>query len=100
MLPEFNPFKYNSFPINGARQSHLLTAALQQKIAGHASDNRLADLPPDPHLSIGDGLYGQHTAIVSAFYAHLPANGSELVLFDVNRNTKFGPLLSSASETC
>ena len=22
MLPEFNPFKYNSFPINGARQSH------------------------------------------------------------------------------
>src|SRR4051794_17465108 len=45
VLPEFNPFKYNSFPINGARQSHLLTAALQQKIAGHASDNRLADLP-------------------------------------------------------
>ena len=32
-------------------------------------------------------------AIVSALYAHLPANGSELVLFDVNRNTKFGPLL-------
>ena len=32
-------------------------------------------------------------------YAHLPANGSELVLFDVNRNTKFGPLLSSASDT-
>ena len=21
ILPEFNPFKYNSFPVNGARQS-------------------------------------------------------------------------------
>ena len=31
VLPEFNPFKYNSFPINGARQSHLLTQALQRR---------------------------------------------------------------------
>ena len=26
-------------------------------------------------------------------YARLPANGSELVLCDLNRNAKFGPLL-------
>jgi len=32
-LPEFNPFKYNSFPVNGAWQSHRLTQALQQQIA-------------------------------------------------------------------
>ncbi len=25
ILPEFNPFKYNSFPVNAARQSHRLT---------------------------------------------------------------------------
>ena len=29
---------------------------------------------------------------------HLPANGSELVLFDVNRDAKLGPLLRSASD--
>lgn len=29
VVPEFNPFKYNSFPINGARQSSLLTRSLQ-----------------------------------------------------------------------
>ena len=29
IVPEFNPFKYNSFPVNGARQSHRLTTALQ-----------------------------------------------------------------------
>jgi hypothetical protein len=36
-------------------------------------------------------------AIISSLYVHLPANGSELVLFDLNRSTKLGPLLSSAS---
>ena len=34
------------------------------------------------------------SAIVTALYQNLPANGSELVLFDVNRSVKFGPLLN------
>jgi hypothetical protein len=38
-------------------------------------------------------------AIISGLYAHLPANGSELVLFDINRGATLGPLLRSASET-
>ena len=33
ILPEFNPFKYNSFPVNGAGQSHRLTVALQDRLA-------------------------------------------------------------------
>jgi alpha-beta hydrolase superfamily lysophospholipase len=32
VTPEFNPFKYNSFPVNGARQSYRLTDALQAQI--------------------------------------------------------------------
>jgi hypothetical protein len=39
------------------------------------------------------------SAIASDFYAHLPANGSELVLFDINRAATFGLLLRQASET-
>ena len=38
-------------------------------------------------------------AIIASLYAHLPANGSELVLFDMNRSAKLGPLLSSAADT-
>ena len=38
-------------------------------------------------------------AVVSGLYSHLPSNGSELVLFDVNRNAKLGPLLRPAAET-
>ena len=32
LLPEYNPFKYNSFPVNGARQSYQLTVALQEQL--------------------------------------------------------------------
>jgi hypothetical protein len=32
-------------------------------------------------------------AVIAALYAFLPANGSELVLFDLNRNAKLGLLL-------
>ena len=32
-------------------------------------------------------------AVVRTLFAHLPANGSELVLFDINRNARLGPLL-------
>ncbi len=38
-------------------------------------------------------------AVINALYAQLPANGSELVLFDLNRNTKLGPLLRASFAT-
>jgi hypothetical protein len=38
-------------------------------------------------------------AIISRVYDQLPANGSELVLFDVNRTVKFGPLLRTSAST-
>ena len=64
-----------------------------------ARDGRLVDLPPViTFQSVMDSTVSTR-AIVSAFYFHLPANGSELVLFDLNRSTKFGPLLRSASDT-
>ncbi len=99
VLPEFNPFKYNSFPVNGARQSHLLTTALQRRIAAGAADGRLAGLPPILTFQSVMDFTVSTRAIVTSLYVHLPENGSELVLFDVNRNTKFGLLLSSASDT-
>jgi alpha-beta hydrolase superfamily lysophospholipase len=93
ILPEFNPFKYNSFPVNGARQSYLLTNALQQKILSEARNQRLSGLAPAITFQSVLDFTVSTRAIISSFYAHLPANGSELVLFDVNHNTQFGPLV-------
>lgn len=99
MLPEFNPFKYNSFPVNGARQSHLLTQALQQKIVRLAREGRLTELAPTLTFQSVMDFTVSTRAIITSLYAHLPANGSELVLFDLNRSAKFGPLLSTTSDT-
>ena len=99
VLPEFNPFKYNSFPVNGARQSHRLTVALQQQITRLAGENRLDHLAPVLTFQSVLDFTVSARAIVDALYAHLPTNGSELVLFDINRTSKFVPLLRNASET-
>jgi alpha-beta hydrolase superfamily lysophospholipase len=99
VLPEFNPFKYNSFPVNGARQSHRLTVALQEQITRLAGENRLTHLPPVLTFQSVIDFTVSTRAIVHALYVHLPPNGSELVLFDINRTSKFVPLLRNASET-
>lgn len=96
-LPEFNPFKYNSFPVNGARQSWQLTQVLQQKIARQAEAGQLIDLPPLLTFQSVMDFTVSTRAIISSLYALLPANGNELVLFDSNRNAKLGPLLSAAA---
>ena len=98
ILPEFNPFKYNSFPVNGARQSWDLTQALQQQIRRQAQSGQLAGLPPILTFQSVIDFTVSTRAIIASLYAHLPANGSELVLFDLNRDAKLGPLLRSASD--
>ncbi len=97
ITPEFNPFKYNSFPINGARQSSLLTRALQERFTRYEREQRLGEVPPVLTFQSVVDFTVSTRAIVDALYARLPANGSELVLFDLNRNAKLGPLLRSSA---
>lgn len=99
IVPEFNPFKYNSFPVNGARQTHRLTVALQDRILRFARDGRLDRLPPVLTFQSVVDFTVSTPAILSALYAHLPANGSELVLFDLNRAAVVGPLMRNAAES-
>jgi alpha-beta hydrolase superfamily lysophospholipase len=99
VLPEFNPFKYNSFPINGARQTQRLTALLQDQIVRLGQAHRLAGLPPVLTFQSVMDFTVSTRAIADALYARLPPNGSELVLFDINRASKFDTLFRPAAET-
>lgn len=100
ILPEFNPFKYNSFPVNGARQSHRLTAALQDRLARAARNGSLQRMPPILTFQSVVDFTVSTRAVISSLYTLLPANGSELVLFDLNRAAKVSSaLLRSQSET-
>jgi alpha-beta hydrolase superfamily lysophospholipase len=99
IVPEFNPFKYNSFPVNGARQSHRGTVALQDRMMRAASERRLANLPPILTFQSVVDFTVSTPAVIARLYSRLPANGSELVLFDINRAAVISPLLRDAAET-
>jgi len=99
IVPEFNPFKYNSFPVNGARQSSLVARRLQAQIDRHARQDNLKGLAPVLTFQSVVDFTVSTRAIVAALYAKLPANGSELVLFDLNRNARIGPLLRRSADT-
>ena len=100
ILPEFNPFKYNSFPVNGARQSYRLTVALRRTHCRAPSATAVShSLPPMLTFQSVVDFTVSTPAVISGLYDHLPANGSELVLFDLNRAAGVSPLLRDAAET-
>jgi alpha-beta hydrolase superfamily lysophospholipase len=99
LLPEYNPFKYNSFPVNAARQSYLLTDAIRSQMLRMAREHQLGRLPPIlTFQSVVDDTVSA-SAVMHTLYANIPANGSEVVLFDVNRNQRFDTLLKPSALT-
>lgn len=99
IAPEYNPYKYNSFPVNAARQSWLLTQALQQQLSRDARENKLAALPPVlAFQSVMDSTVSTR-AVVTELFDQLPKNDSELVVFDINQAASFRPLFKPSSWT-
>jgi alpha-beta hydrolase superfamily lysophospholipase len=93
VLPEYNPFKYNSFPIRAARESYLVTADLHAAMEAVARQGRMAQLPPIlAFQSVVDDTVNAG-GVMSLLFDKLAANGSELVLFDVNRSRIMEPIL-------
>jgi len=99
VVPEFNPFKFNSFPVNAARQSHQLTAEVQARLRRLTESGRLQRLPPIlTFQSVVDSTVSTR-AVITALHALLPAGRSELVLFDLNREARLGPMLTPGADT-
>ena len=84
VLPEYNPYKYVSFAANAGNQTSRVTRALYADLDRLGAAGKLGQLPPIlTFQSIVDATVSA-PAIVFSLYEKLPANGSELVLFDVN----------------
>jgi alpha-beta hydrolase superfamily lysophospholipase len=93
VVPEYNPFKYNSFPAYAARQSHELTTALDEQLGAAAEAGRIGALPPIlAFQSLADATVILPD-VTGRLYDRLTAGGSELVLFDLNRRAYLRPLL-------
>jgi hypothetical protein len=84
IAPEYDPFKYNSFPLNAAEQSRNLSLKIQKGIQGTQKKGTFSKLPPvmtfqsavDSTVIAGD---------VVRFYEKLSPNGHELIIFDTNQ---------------
>ena len=87
--PEFNPFKFNSFPLNGAVQTHALTSEIASDLTRLERNGHIAQMPPILAFASLLDTTVSTTALVRTLFDHLPANGSELVLFDLNRLAAF-----------
>jgi alpha-beta hydrolase superfamily lysophospholipase len=99
VMPEYNPFKYNSFPANAALQSWRLTTDLQNQILRVGKTGRLKELPPVlAFQSLVDATVST-AAVVHALFDQLEANGSELVMFDINRLSGLAPFIDPAAAT-
>ncbi len=94
MLPEYDPFKYNSFPVNAGTQIYQLTKQLRverdQAIAG---SNWSAMPKVLAFQSVVDATVSAPD-VVHEFFSYLRGEGHELVAFDVNRNSLWSELLA------
>jgi alpha-beta hydrolase superfamily lysophospholipase len=88
VVAEYDPYKFNSFPVNASRQVNRATKALQAELAAAAADGRIAALPPVvTWQSVVDSTVGS-SPTVDLLYARLTGAQHRLVMFDVNRSTK------------
>ena len=95
ILPEFDPYKYNSFTANAGNQVHRLTRSLAGRIEARAADGPIDSLPPTlVFLSTVDATVST-SAVIDRLLKHLVRDRHELVLFDINRYAVKSTLLIS-----
>jgi alpha-beta hydrolase superfamily lysophospholipase len=87
ILPEYIPYKYDSFPAYAGQQTTAATAVLQATALEAAKSGRIRSMPPIlAFVSLVDSTV-QTWATVDKLFARLTDNGSALVLFDLNRSS-------------
>jgi alpha-beta hydrolase superfamily lysophospholipase len=94
VLPEYDPYKYNSFTKNAGRQISLLVSQVYADIDSLQQAGNAGQLPPIISFqSLVDATVST-TDLVDKLYAVINNKKSELVLFDVNQTSYFKELIS------
>ena len=84
IVPEYDPFKYNSFAINAGEQAYRLTNEVQTQIIEHAKSGSLSKMPPIlAFQSVVDATV-LAPALIEKLFDRLPPGEHELFLFDIN----------------
>lgn len=95
ILPEYDAFKYGSFPVNAGDVVYRLTSEIQNRMTALHNQNRLTEMPPILAFSSVVDATVSTTALVKGLFERLPKGGHELVLFDINRRAGIEPILTA-----
>lgn len=95
ILPEFDPYKYNSFTTNAGDVVHQLTRSVDRRITGQMNSRSFKDLPPILVFKSTIDSTVSSDAVIDRLMARLPSGRNELVLFDINRFAAKSILLTS-----
>jgi acetyl esterase/lipase len=85
VFPEYDPYKFNSFPVNAANQIYSLTREVHRTILAASEAGTLRGMPR-VHVfqSVVDSTVTA-AEVVRGLLMLLPPGGHELVVFDINR---------------
>ncbi len=86
ILPEYEPFKYGSFAVNGGDLSHRLTAVNRTRLTELKGSGKLKQFPPVLAFQSAVDKTVSMRAVVEVLFKQLPSGGHELLLFDINRS--------------
>jgi alpha-beta hydrolase superfamily lysophospholipase len=92
VLPEVDPFKFTSFPKRAVWEIYGISQRVHRLLR---DPERAGTLPPilTFQSTVDDTV--STAAVVANLYSALPANGSELILYDINRNNTATHLMQS-----
>ena len=91
--PEYDPYKYNSFPVNAGLQIYELTEQVQKGLAKLRAEDKLKEFPPLlAFTSVADATI-QPTTTAEDLMMELQGPQHELVLFDINNKNAESGLL-------
>ena len=96
VLPEYDPYKYNSFPVNAGNQIYRVTHELSAALARAREAGKLGGMPRVTAFhSLVDATV-KSVDVVTGLLALLPGEGNEIVVFDVNRTEKLQGLIAAS----
>jgi len=93
ILPEYEPFKYGSFAVNGGDLSHRLTAVNRSRLTELKGTAKLNNFPPVLAFQSAVDKTVSMQAVVEVLFRQLPQNDHELMLFDINRSRELEMVL-------
>jgi esterase/lipase len=94
VMPEYDPYKYNSFPVNAAKQIFLLTRELRSVLEAEGTKGRLEAMPRVLAFQSLIDATVTTSEVMKGLFLRLPERGHELVVFDVNRGEALQGLIA------